>query len=101
MVSTIPDLKIWLKVLAEGKFLSENMKAERFRLVDNRYGFCIMKNGDWVGHAGSIFGYNTHALYNTAKKITLIINVTTNFLLPAEDFSTAFRKILEKSPNGI
>ena len=95
MVSTIPDLKQWVKALAEGKFLSDDMKAERLKLVGGIYGFCLMKHGDWVGHTGSIYGYNTIALFNTAKRITLLINVTTNFLLPVGAYGAAFQKILD------
>jgi hypothetical protein len=66
MVSTIPDLKQWVKALAEGKFLSDDMEAERLKLVGGFYGFCLMKEGDWVGHSGSIYGYNTIAIPGTS-----------------------------------
>ncbi|MFZ4564764.1 MAG: hypothetical protein ACOYNU_15405 [Bacteroidales bacterium] len=48
-------MKIWAQEVAEATLLSENMKAERFKMVEN-YGFCLMKAGDWIGHAGSIRG---------------------------------------------
>ena len=97
LISTIPDLKLWAKALAEGKLLSEAMKLERFTWVQNHYGFCIMKVDNWVGHPGTMFGYNSHVFYNSAKKITLIVNVNMDSGTPVEYFSSAFRKILDQN----
>lgn len=96
LISTIPDMKIWAKALVEGKLLSERMKSERFNWINNHYGFCVMKVNDWIGHPGSIFGYNSHVLYNSSKKITLIIYVNMDSGTPVEYFSAAFRAILDK-----
>jgi D-alanyl-D-alanine carboxypeptidase len=96
LISTFSDMKIWAKALAEGKLLSEKMKSERFTWVDNHYGFCVMKAGNWIGHAGSIFGYNSHIFYNPVKKITLIVLTNMNDGLPVEYFTPAFVGILEK-----
>jgi len=95
LISTIHDMKIWAEADANGALLSEKMKAERFNFRDD-YGFCLEKAGDWVGHPGTIRGYNSHVLYNTAKKITLIIVVNQDSGSPVEAFSAAFRSILEK-----
>lgn len=96
LISTIPDMKIWAKALAEGAMLSETMKSERFRWVSGHYGFCVMKVGNWVGHPGTMFGYNSHVMYNSSIKTTLIILVNMDTGTPVEYFSDAFRKILEK-----
>ncbi len=96
LISNFTDMKIWAKALAEGQLLSDNMKTERFKWVDDHYGFGIMKAGDWVGHPGTIPGYNSHVFYNSKKKITLIILANTDTNLPVEYFSDAFRKILDK-----
>jgi D-alanyl-D-alanine carboxypeptidase len=95
LISTIPDMKIWAKAVAEGKLLSEQMKLERFNWVKDHYGFCVMKVNDWVGHPGTIFGYNSHVFYNSVKKITLIIFANTDTGFPVEYFSDAFRNILD------
>jgi D-alanyl-D-alanine carboxypeptidase len=94
MISTIPDMKIWAKADANGALLSDKMKTERFNFIDG-YGFCLEKAGDWVGHPGTIRGYNSHVLYNTVKKIALIIVVNQDSEAPVEGFSAAFRRILE------
>jgi len=54
-----------------------------------------MKVNDWIGHPGSICGYNSHVFYNSPKKITLIIFANTDTGLPVEYFSAAFRGILD------
>jgi|WetSurMetagenome_2_1015567.scaffolds.fasta_scaffold207354_1 D-alanyl-D-alanine carboxypeptidase len=96
LISKLSDLKIWAKVVAEGKLLSEQTKAERFNWIGNHYGFCVMKANNWIGHPGTMFGYNSHVFYNTVSKITLVIFTNTDTGLPVEYFSDAFRNILDK-----
>ena len=97
LVSTFADMKIWARAVADGSLLSERMRAERFKWVDDQYGFCVMKVGYWIGHAGIIFGYNSHILFHTEKKIALVILVNQAIPdAPAEDFSTALRTILDR-----
>jgi D-alanyl-D-alanine carboxypeptidase len=96
LISTIPDMKIWAKALAEGALLSDAMRAERFTWVGNHYGFCVMKVLDWIGHPGSITGYNSHVLYKPSKKMTMIVYTNMDTGSPVEDFSQAYRDILDK-----
>jgi D-alanyl-D-alanine carboxypeptidase len=96
LISTFADMKIWAKAVAEGTLLSEQTKAERFKWVQDHYGFCVMKAGNWIGHPGTIFGYNSHVFYNTKKKITLVILVNTDTGTPVEYFSESFRTILDQ-----
>jgi D-alanyl-D-alanine carboxypeptidase len=96
LISTFADMKIWAKAVAEGRLLSEQTKAERFKWVNDHYGFCVMKAGNWLGHPGTMFGYNSHVFYNTEKKIILVILVNMDTGTPVEYFSSAFRTILDK-----
>ena len=96
LISTFADMKIWAKAVAEGSLLSKQMQAERFQWVNGHYGFCVMKAGNWIGHAGTIFGYNSHVLYNAEKKITYIVLVNTETDHPVEQFTNAFMGILNK-----
>jgi len=95
LISNFSDMKIWAKAVADGTLLSAQMKTERFKWVLNHYGFCVMKAGNWVGHPGTFFGYNSHVFYNTVNKITLIVFVNMETDLPVEAFSDAFRRILD------
>lgn len=94
MISNFADMKIWAKAVAEGSLLSEKMKKERFAWIGDHYGFCVMKAGTWIGHPGSISGYNSHVLYHPGKKMTLIILTNMDSDSPVEPFSEAFRTIL-------
>ncbi len=97
MISKIKDLKQWAYHLANGSLLSETMKAERFNF-NNHYGFCIQsiryKNDFWVGHPGSIPGYNTQMWYNLTDKTTIIINSTTDDNMPAQTLLIEFILLL-------
>lgn len=88
MISNLEDMKKWAVLLANGTLLSENMKTERFNFGSHNYGFCVesinYKNDHWIGHPGTIPGYNTQVWYNPAKKITIIINSNTDDNFPAQ-----------------
>ncbi|MBI2282869.1 MAG: beta-lactamase family protein [Bacteroidetes bacterium] len=94
LISNFADMKIWARAVAEGSLLSEKMKKERFGWIGNYYGFGVMKAGPWIGHSGNIPGYNSHVLYDTGRKMTLIILTNMDTDTPVESFSEAFRTIL-------
>jgi len=95
LVSNIADMKAWAKLDAEGIFLSDKMKAERFNFGPEGYGFCIERVGNnWVGHPGIIFGFNSQIFYNAAKKTTLVIYSNTDTGLPAQELLIKFVMIL-------
>ena len=97
LVSTFADMKIWARAVADGRLLSEKARAERFKWIGDHYGFCVMKVGYWIGHPGTIYGYNSHVFFHTEKKIALVILVNKAIPeTPVEDFSTAFRSVLDK-----
>lgn len=94
MISNLEDMKKWAPLLANGALLSKTMKAERFDFGTNKYGFCVesvnYKNDHWIGHPGSIPGYNTQVWYNPAKKITMVINSNTVAEFPAQTLLIAY-----------
>ena len=53
-----------------------------------------MKVGNWVGHPGNMYGFNSHFLYHTQKKLTMLILTNREDNTPVEYFSDAFRKII-------
>jgi D-alanyl-D-alanine carboxypeptidase len=96
LVSNVHDMKIWIKSYAEGALISDAMKAERFTWIGGHYGFCAMKAGDWIGHAGTMFGFNSHVMYNTVKKITMVIYCNMDTGMPIEYFGDAFRAVFDE-----
>lgn len=94
LISNFYDMKKWSKIVAGGYLLSDRMKLERFAWIQNHYGFCVMKAGNWIGHPGSIYGYNSHVFYNNNKQVSIVILTNTDSGSPVEAFSDAFRKII-------
>lgn len=92
IISNLADMKKWASYLAGGALLSEKTKAERFNFGKEGYGFCVesihYKSDLWIGHPGSIPGYNTQVWRNPAKKITLCIYSNTEDEWPAQTLLT-------------
>lgn len=91
MVSTLPDLARWGRVLARGTLLSKPMQRARLRLgtIPNDgprvgYGLGILGFGDWIGHDGAIFGFSTATFYERASgaQIAAAANLSSNFSTP-------------------
>jgi D-alanyl-D-alanine carboxypeptidase len=89
MISDLEDLKVWVKALATGELLSEEMHAQQLEWesmpgmerIDGKYGLGIMSLAGFQGHDGAIFGYNTIMLYLPEADATMVIlvNKSTNF----------------------
>ena len=89
MISDLEDLRVWVKVLATGELLSEEMHSEQLgwvdmpelERVDGKYGLGIMSLAGFQGHNGAIFGYNSIMLYLHEEDATIVVlaNKSTNF----------------------
>jgi D-alanyl-D-alanine carboxypeptidase len=81
MISTLNDLRVWSKALAEGALLSAEMQRERLRMQPISfdperqfgYGLGIMEWNGFLGHAGAIFGYSTWMLHSPERDATLVV----------------------------
>lgn len=83
MVSTLHDLRVWSKALAEGALLSTSTQQERLQFapldlgsdsgIEMGYGLGIMDLHGFLGHAGAIFGYSTWMLHSPAENATLVV----------------------------
>ena len=95
LISNLNDLTIWAKELSERKLLSNNTKAERFLKGENSsYSFGLDSMGDWVGHSGGIFGWNTMVYYNTIKKVSIVVHTNTVEKTPVGEAFNEFGKII-------
>lgn len=86
MISEMEDLKIWAKAVGEGTLLSREMQQERldwapFGPPTFRYGLGVGLYNGWVGHTGTLPGYNTGAYYLPSKKAVLVIQTNTDIPL--------------------
>ncbi|MBA3488389.1 MAG: beta-lactamase family protein [Longispora sp.] len=95
MISTVPELTKYSKLLATGNLLSRELLAERLKLnnMENpggppiRYGLGIMTVGHWIGHNGSAPGYGAVMLYLPQSDATLV--VMTNQGTPTSENATS------------
>lgn len=83
MISDLGDLKKWGKALGEGTLLSPEMQKERLTWAPYgpptfRYGLGIGYYNGWIGHTGSLPGYNTGVYYLPSKKAVLVIQTNTD-----------------------
>jgi D-alanyl-D-alanine carboxypeptidase len=80
MISTLLDLKTWVKALASGTLLTPAAQARRLEAkvlaqtpqITIRYGRGIANFNGFLGHDGSIFGYGSTAVYLPAKDATIV-----------------------------
>ncbi|MDY6998007.1 MAG: serine hydrolase domain-containing protein [Actinomycetota bacterium] len=95
MVSTLDDLRIWTPALATGELLSRQMHEERLQTVGlpgqsppDGYGLGLFDVGGWVGHNGSLPGYQSVAVYLPAEQTTLVILLNTDIRFEDADPGT-------------
>ncbi len=102
LVSKIYDLIIWSKEIRDGKLLTSKTKSERYKWDTfgassvNAYSFGLTKLGNWIGHDGTVLGYNTFCFYHAGKKATIIINTNSNDNDPAELAFNELSRIIEE-----
>lgn len=100
MVSTIEDLKIYLKALAEGTLISREMMAERMKPGLERevlkYCFGMFILGDsYIGHNGSYPGFHNISVHSPKTGVTAIIFYNTQSNRSPDDFLKAILPVLE------
>lgn len=90
MVSTLEDLHTWAPALATGALLSPAMQQQRLRFVhengqvaDDGYGLGIFNLAGWIGHNGSLPGYQTVAVYLPQRQMTLVVLTNTDIATPS------------------
>ncbi|MET0672255.1 MAG: serine hydrolase domain-containing protein [Microbacterium pygmaeum] len=78
MTSTLGDLATWSVALAEGDLLSPELQSARVDtdFLDGsnlEYGLALQRFGDFVGHGGAIFGYNTTMMRFPEADATIVV----------------------------
>jgi D-alanyl-D-alanine carboxypeptidase len=110
MISTLDDMHTWAPAVATGKLLSPAMQAQRLQTVNaeglpprNGYGLGIFNLGGWIGHNGSLPGYQTVAVYLPDQKRTLVILINTDIEYQGSEPSSTLAKAITSviSPDHI
>lgn len=108
MISDLEDLRRWAKIVATGELLSPETQAQRLKFLPTGfpgtgYGLGIMNSGGWIGHNGSIPGYETVTVYLPSQKATLVLmlntDITTQGMEPSSPVARAITEIV--TPNNI
>ncbi|MGW4890956.1 serine hydrolase domain-containing protein [Kitasatospora sp. NPDC004240] len=108
MISDLEDLKSWARVMATGTLLTPATQAERTTwpptgVPDTSYGLGIFINHGWVGHNGSLPGYQTVAVYLPAAQATLVIISNTDIAYQGSEPSTLLARAITEivSPDNV
>lgn len=93
MISDLQDLRRWAKIVATGELLSPATQAQRLRTLPTgipglSYGLGIFETGGWIGHNGSLPGYETVTVYLPSQKATLVIMINTDITSGTQEPST-------------
>lgn len=85
MVSTLHDLRIWAPALVTGTLLSRQMQQQRLQMVESsgqpapeEYGLGMFNVAGWIGHNGSVPGYQTVSVYLPERQTALVILTNTD-----------------------
>ncbi|MFF7257042.1 serine hydrolase domain-containing protein [Streptomyces microflavus] len=93
MISDLHDLRRWAKTVATGELLSPETQAQRLRTIPTgipglSYGLGIFDANGWIGHNGSLPGYETVTVHLPSQKATLVIMINTDSLSGGQEPST-------------
>jgi D-alanyl-D-alanine carboxypeptidase len=103
MISTLDDMHIWAPALATGRLLSPEMQAQRLQTVgapglppQDGYGLGIFNLGGWIGHNGSLPGYQTVSVYLPQTQTTMVILINTDIEHEGGEPSTSLATAITK-----
>lgn len=100
MISTVHDLHIWAEHLATGKgLLPPALQRERLNSLKptapgarTAYGIGMFSVAGWLGHNGSLPGYQTVAVHRPANKTTVVALMNTDIPFKGKANSTIVGK---------
>lgn len=96
MVSDLQDLRSWAKTVATGTLLTPATQAERLKtqpigiIPGAGYGLGIFNVQGWIGHNGSLPGYETLTVYLPQEQATMVVVLNTDDTYEGQEPSTLF-----------
>ncbi|MEU9174328.1 serine hydrolase domain-containing protein [Streptomyces sp. NPDC048420] len=99
MISDLHDLRRWARIVATGTLLRPETQAQRLKLLPTghpgtSYGLGIFDSGGWIGHNGSIPGYQTVTVYLPSKKATLVLMINTDIAYQGQEPSSLLARAI-------
>jgi len=82
IISNVIDLRTWVEALATGQLISPAMQQERLTCRDTgdgitRYGLGILQYGEFLGHDGTLPGFDSVMYYLPSRHATFVILANT------------------------
>ncbi|MCT4357564.1 beta-lactamase family protein [Streptomyces sp. Je 1-79] len=108
MISDLRDLRAWARVLATGTLLTPETQAERLKVLPTNipgadYGLGIFDVQGWIGHNGSLPGYESLTVYLPEARATMVVMLNTDIPHDGSEPSTLFGQAITKivSPDHV
>ncbi|WP_338492102.1 MULTISPECIES: serine hydrolase domain-containing protein [unclassified Streptomyces] len=101
MISNLQDLRTWAGVVATGTLLTPKTQAERLKVYPTDipgagYGLGIFNIQGWIGHNGSLPGYESLTIYLPEPRATLVVLLNTDTLHDDNEPSTLFGQAITR-----
>ncbi|KOU64477.1 serine hydrolase domain-containing protein [Streptomyces sp. IGB124] len=100
MISNLSDLRSWAKTVATGTLLKPATQAERLKVVPSLpgagYGLGIFNVQGWIGHNGSLPGYQSLTVYLPGPQATLVVLLNTDTAYRGNEPSTLLGQAITK-----
>ncbi|MGW1028015.1 serine hydrolase domain-containing protein [Streptomyces sp. NPDC002577] len=95
MISDLSDLREWARICATGTLLKPATQEQRLRTLPTGfpgtgYGLGIFNSHGWLGHNGSLPGYQSVTVYLPSAEATLVILTNTDTPYQGNENSTLF-----------
>ncbi|MFC5029457.1 serine hydrolase domain-containing protein [Streptomyces sp. DSM 41987] len=100
IISDLHDLHHWAKVVATGTLLTPATQAQREKFIPvpgfdgAAYGLGLFNTHGWIGHNGSLPGYESVTMYLPKQDATMVILLNTDILHDGFEPSTLFAKAI-------
>ncbi|WP_380283364.1 serine hydrolase domain-containing protein [Kitasatospora purpeofusca] len=96
-ISDQADMKKWAKALATGSLLKPQTQAQRLEpqpstVPGTWYGLGVFDNHGWIGHNGSLPGYQAVVVYLPSAQASLVVLLNTDVEYRGSAPSTLFAK---------
>ncbi|WP_328981013.1 serine hydrolase domain-containing protein [Streptomyces canus] len=99
MISDLHDLHRWARILATGTLLRPQTQTQRLKTLPTghpgtSYGLGIFDSGGWIGHNGSIPGYQTVTVYLPSQRATLVLMINTDITYQGQEPSSLLARAI-------
>ncbi|MFF7210726.1 serine hydrolase domain-containing protein [Streptomyces sp. NPDC008238] len=101
MISDQQDLRAWARIVAEGTLLARATQTQRTTFLPTPYpgigyGLGLFDNHGWIGHNGSLPGYQSTAVHLPGAGATLVVLLNTDTPVGGNEPSSLFAEAITK-----